>query len=302
MALALVAGPLLADAGGWKPPGCRRRGVHHRPAACARCERRSDRRGGSSKTARCKTATSARRHAPGLRHGARARRLGRRDRRRGPFGAAGRVALRLGAGEALVLDRWCSLTCAPALPRAEGGRVPRSSCWRCVGARRRRLLSSLLIGPLVVGVVVHQGGDTALGVERWLGVAVRRVGLPCSRTGRAAYRSARARLRRARGGPGPARRGDRGQGRRRVRGGAARGLRSADARAIAALMQCGGVMTIAISLAVLERASSPVGCTRPSTWSALSRRSPPDPSYRGRGRSARSLRARGTGRRAMTGS
>lgn len=37
---------------------------------------------------------------------------------------------------------------------------------------------SLLGGPLIVGVAVSKGGGTGIGLERCLGVAVRRVGLP----------------------------------------------------------------------------------------------------------------------------
>jgi Kef-type K+ transport system membrane component KefB len=115
-----------------------------------------------------------------------------------------------------------------------------------------QLLSSLLVGPLVVGVVVTKGGRTALAVERTLGVAVRRVMLPVF-LGLAALRTDL-----------------------RVLGGvpaqalailvaviaiklavgyvAARiaGFEVTDARAISALVQCGGVMTIAISLNVLD--------------------------------------------------
>ena len=40
------------------------------------------------------------------------------------------------------------------------------------------LLSTLLVGPLIIGVAVSKGGRTQIGLERSLGVAVRRVGLP----------------------------------------------------------------------------------------------------------------------------
>ncbi|MDQ3722803.1 MAG: cation:proton antiporter, partial [Actinomycetota bacterium] len=116
-----------------------------------------------------------------------------------------------------------------------------------------KLLSSLLIGPLIVGVAVHKGGRTALAVERRLGVVVRRVMLPVF-LGLAALHTDLHEL---------------GSG---VLGtvlallaaviaiklaagyGAARlaGFAAVDARAIGALLQCGGIMTIAISLDVLD--------------------------------------------------
>ena len=93
--------------------------------------------------------------------------------------AGGRVALRVGAG--LVLLAFVLAVARPALvsPWARRSR----SAWSSRSRRRRRspvhqLLSSLLVGPLIVGVAVRPGGRTAAGLERLLGVAVRHVGLP----------------------------------------------------------------------------------------------------------------------------
>jgi Kef-type K+ transport system membrane component KefB len=115
------------------------------------------------------------------------------------------------------------------------------------------MLSSLLIGPLIVGVAVDKRGVTARTVERRLGVAVRRVGLPVF-LGLAALHTDLRGL---------------GSGafapvlsivvavialKLTAAYLAARivGFDSRDARAIGALMQCGGVMTIAISLESLH--------------------------------------------------
>jgi Kef-type K+ transport system membrane component KefB len=117
-----------------------------------------------------------------------------------------------------------------------------------------KLLSSLLIGPLVLGVVVQKGGTLAVYAERRLGWAVRRVGLPVF-LGLAALHTDLRELG-----------GDAGVAaavaallaavtavKLSVGYGAARlaGFAPADARAIGALLQCGGIMTIAISLDVL---------------------------------------------------
>ncbi|MEA2131401.1 MAG: hypothetical protein QOJ85_4292, partial [Solirubrobacteraceae bacterium] len=110
-----------------------------------------------------------------------------------------------------------------------------------------------LLGPLVVGVVVNKGGRTAVAIERMLGVVVRRVMLPVF-LGLAALHTDLRVL---------------GSGMRApvlailaaviaikllIGYVAARiaGFETGDARAIGALMQCGGVMTIAISLNVLD--------------------------------------------------
>ncbi len=117
-----------------------------------------------------------------------------------------------------------------------------------------RLISSALIGPLVVGVAVPASGVTARVVEARLGVVVRRVLLPVF-LGVAALHTDLREL-----------------GARDVLApavaiivavivvklaaghAAARlaGLPAGEARAIGALLQCGGIMTIAISLDVLQ--------------------------------------------------
>jgi Kef-type K+ transport system membrane component KefB len=167
--------------------------------------------------------------------------------------AGGRVALRVGAGLvllALVLAvaraRWFVLG-----PLITVGAV--TALAMAAALAGDQLLSSLLLGPLVVGVAVNPCGATAGALERCLGVAVRRVGLPVF-LGLAALHTdlrelhsgvwaavlallaavvaikvaaafATARM---------------------------TGFDAAEARAIGALMQCGGVMTIAISLDLLE--------------------------------------------------
>jgi Kef-type K+ transport system membrane component KefB len=115
------------------------------------------------------------------------------------------------------------------------------------------LVSSLLVGPLIVGVAVSTGGGTGVGLERCLGVAVRRVGLPVF-LGLAALHTDLGELH---GGVLAAATGllaaviaiSVGAGYAAAR---LAGFGAADARAIGALMQCGGVMTIAISLDLLQ--------------------------------------------------
>ncbi len=165
--------------------------------------------------------------------------------------AAARVALRVGAGLvvlaialAIVRARWFSLRPAVALPAV----VVLALASAYAGDE---LLSSVLIGPLIVGVVVNKGGATALAVERCLGIAVRRVGLPAF-LGLAALHTDLSELGSDVLGPavtllaavialklGTAYLAAR-----------AAGFGPGDARAIGALTQCGGVMTIAISLQI----------------------------------------------------
>ena len=156
--------------------------------------------------------------------------------------AGGRVALRVGAGLvllALVLAvarrRWFVLG-----PSVTVGAVVALAVAAALAGDE--LLSSLLVGPLIVGVAVRTGGGTGVGLERVprrRGAARRPAGLPRARG--AAHRPARAGLRRRsprcwrllaaviaiKAGAGYA---------------AARmaGFDAADARAIGALMQCGG--------------------------------------------------------------
>lgn len=167
--------------------------------------------------------------------------------------AAGRVAVRVGAGlvllaAALAVARTGWLVLGPSVTL--GVVVALAGAAALAGDR---LLSSLLVGPLVVGVAVSKGGRTAIGLERCLGVAVRRVGLPVFLglaalhtdlrelhsgilASVAALLAAVVVIKVATGYT------------------AARmtGFAPVDARAIGALMQCGGVMTIAISLDLLE--------------------------------------------------
>lgn len=253
LALALVAGPLLAGAHGWKPPEVGESAfvlalaaalaANGLPIVARIVEDRATAHSavGSIVIVAATIATALALVAAAVAIGG------------GDVPAGGRVALRVGAGLvvlaivlAIVRARWFSLSPAVAL------------C--CVVALALlsalagdELLSSLLIGPLIVGVAVTKDGVTARALERRLGIAVRRVGLPVY-LGLAALHTdlrgltadvlapvlamlvavialklAAAYL-------------------------AARtvGFDPTDARAIGALMQCGGVMTIAISLETLH--------------------------------------------------
>jgi Kef-type K+ transport system membrane component KefB len=253
LALAVVAGPLLVDAGGWKPAGVAQSAFVLALAAALTANglpivaRILEDRGmthsavGSIVIVAATGATTLALIAAAVAISG------------GDAPAAGRVALRTGAG--LVL-----LAVVLAVVRT-GWFVLGPSATLCAvvalaGAAALagdELLSSLLVGPLVVGVAVTKGGETGIGLERWLGVAVRRVGLPVF-LGLAALHTD---LRELHSG---------------VLGGvlallaaviaikfatgyaAARmaGFQPVDARAIGALMQCGGVMTIAISLDLLD--------------------------------------------------
>ncbi|MGH2918175.1 MAG: cation:proton antiporter [Solirubrobacteraceae bacterium] len=253
LALALVAGPLLADAGGWKPrdvsdgvfvlaltavlaanglPIVARiledRAMTHSPV-------------GSTVIVAATLATALALIGAAVAIGG------------GDVTAAGRVGLRVGAGLVLLAlalaiarARWFSLPPIVALVAVVALAVGSA----LVGDE---LLRSLLIGPLIVGVAVTKAASTAVAVERWLGVAVRRVGLPVF-IGLAALHTDLREL---------------GSGvllsalpllgaviALKLAAGyaAARtaGFAPTDARAIGALMQCSGVMTIAISLDVLD--------------------------------------------------
>jgi Kef-type K+ transport system membrane component KefB len=253
LALAVVAGPLLVDAGGWKPAGVAQSAFVLALAAALTANglpivaRILEDRGmthsavGSIVIVAATGATTLALIAAAIAIGG------------GDAPAAGRVALRTGAGLvlialvlAVVRTGWFVLGPSVTLCAV----VALAGTAALAGDQ---LLSSLLVGPLIVGVAVSAGGGTAIELERHLGVAVRRVGLPvflglaalhtdlrALHTGvfagvlallaavvavkvGAAYVAARM-----------------------------AGFRPADARAIGALMQCGGVMTIAISLDLLE--------------------------------------------------
>jgi Kef-type K+ transport system membrane component KefB len=253
LALALVAGPLLIEAGGWKPAGVADGAFVLGLAAAlaavglpivARILEDRDMAHGTVGSIAIVAGTGA----TALAVLAAAVAIGGGD-----VPAGGRAMARMGAGLvllALVLAiarrRWFALS----TPVTVGAVVVLA-----VGAALAgdELLSSLILGPLIVGIAVSRGGGTGVALERCLGVAVRRVGLPVLlgvaalhtdlrelHSGvlatvvtllaaviaikvAAAYAAARA-----------------------------AGLGSADARAIGALMQCGGVMTIAVSLDVLD--------------------------------------------------
>jgi Kef-type K+ transport system membrane component KefB len=253
MALALVAGPLLVDAGGWKPEAVGQGAFVIALAAALAASGVpiiariiEDRAMQNSAVGSIVVIAAASVTALALIGSAVAI-----DGGDAPAGA--RVALRVGAGIILLVlvlavarARWF----APAPALSLFAVVALAVASALAGDR---LLSSLLVGPLVVGVVVNKGGRTALAVERALGVVVRRLLLPVF-LGLAALRTDL----------------------RVLSGGvivpvlailaaviaikvavgyvAARiaGFESGDARAIGALMQCGGVMTIAISLNVLD--------------------------------------------------
>jgi len=253
LALAVVAGPLLVEAGGWKPAGVAQSAfvlalaaalsANGLPIVARILEDRAMAHSavGSIVIVAATGATTLALIVAAIAISG------------GDAAAGGRVALRVGAGLvllALVLAvarrRWLHLgpsatlcaVVALALAAALAG---------------DQLLSTLLVGPLIVGVAVSKGGRTGAGLERCLGVAVRRVGLPVFLGLAALHTDLRelhsgvlagvlallAAVIAIKVGAGYA---------------AARmaGFAPADARAIGALMQCGGVMTIAISLDLLE--------------------------------------------------
>ena len=253
LALALIAGPLLGDAAGWKPPGVSQSAFVLALAAAlfanglpivARIL--EDRAMAHSDVGSIVLLAAAAATALALVAAAVASSGGNAP-------AGGRVAVRLGVGVvvlvtalAVVRARWFSVRPAVAVFAV----VALAIASALAGDQ---LLSSLLVGPLIVGFAVSKGGVTARAVERRLGVVVRRVGLPVflglaalhtdlrdldseglapvvamivaviALKLAAAYLAARS-----------------------------AGFAPADARAIGALMQCGGVMTIAVSLESLR--------------------------------------------------
>jgi Kef-type K+ transport system membrane component KefB len=178
VALALVAGPLLVDVGGWKPDDVGQGAFVIALAAALAAsgvpiiariiEDRAMQNSAVGSivivAATCVTVVALIGSAVAIDGG--------------DAPAGGRVALRVGAG--LVL-----LALVIAVARARWFvPAPGASLFAVVtlavaaALAGDQLLSSLLIGPLVVGVVVTKGGGTALAVERTLGVVVRRVMLP----------------------------------------------------------------------------------------------------------------------------
>lgn len=298
LTLGLIAGPLLADAGGWKPPGVSDGAfVLALSAALAAnglpivARILEDRSMAHSIVGSVVIVAATLTTAVALIVGAVA--IGGGD-----ISAGARVATRVGAGLlvlamvlAIVRGRWFSLRPAVAMFAV----VTLAVASALAGDQ---LLSSLLLGPLLVGIAVDKGGCTARAVERCLGIAVRRVGLPVFLALAALHTDLRElgfdvfapvaamlvaviALKLA------------------VAYLAARsaGFNPSDALAIGALMQCGGVMTIAVSLQMLHAhlidmrmhaALTLIGLTTtittgpllPRTW----RRRPPNPVRRSRSR------------------
>lgn len=253
VALALVAGPLLVEAGGWKPAGVSDGAFVIALAAGLAANgvpivaRILEDRGMEHSTvgavvivaATCVTALALIGSAIAIDGG--------------DIPAGGRVGLRVGVGVlvlALVvaLARWRRFALSPVV--ALIGVVALAVLSGVVG---EALLSSLLIGPLVIGVAVRTGGATALAVERWLGGVVRRVLLPVF-LGLAALHTDLRELGADVFAPVLALLAAVTAIKLAVGYGAARvaGFEGGDARAIGALLQCGGIMTIAISLDVLD--------------------------------------------------
>jgi Kef-type K+ transport system membrane component KefB len=253
LALALVAGPLLVEAGGWKPDGVGQSafvlalaaalGANGLPIVARILEDRAmaDSAVGSIVIVAATAVTALALIGAAIAIGG------------GDAPAGGRVALRVGAALvllALVLTvtraRWFVLGASVTV----GAVVALALAAALAGDQ---LLSSLLVGPLVVGVAVSRAGGTAISLERCLGGAVRRVGLPVF-LGLAALHTDLHELGADLLAPMLALLG----AVIAVKGGAAyaaarmAGFDAPDARVIGALMQCGGVMTIAISLDLLE--------------------------------------------------
>lgn len=253
LALALVVGPLLADAGGWKPAGVAQSafvlalaaalGANGLPIVARILEDRAMAHSavGSMVIVAATGATTLALIAAAIAISG------------GDAPAGGRVALRMGAGLALLalvlaVSRTCWFVLGPSVTVCVVAALAGATA-----LAGDQLLASLLVGPLVVGVAVSKGGGTGIGLERCLGAAVRRVGLPVF-LGLAALHTD---LRELHSGVLAA-----------VlallaaviaiKAGAVyavartAGFDSADARVLGALMQCGGVMTIAISLDLLE--------------------------------------------------
>ncbi len=304
LTLALIAGPLLADAGGWKPPGVSEGAFVLALAAALAAtglpivgrileDRAMAHSAVGSIVIVAGTVVTA------LALIAAAVAIGGAD-----VPAGGRVTLRLGAALfvlAMVLLIVRAHWFAPRPAMALSAVVALAVASALAGDQ---LLSTLLLGPLIVGIAVNKGGCTAVAVERCLGAAVRRVGLPVflgvaalhtdlrevgsdvlAPVGAmlfavialklaAAYLAARS-----------------------------AGFDPSDARAIGALMQCGGVMAVAVSLQMLHAdlidtrmhatltviglaSTITAGPLLPRAW----RRRPPDPALRFRRRTQAAAR------------
>ena len=253
LALALVAGPLLADAGGWKAAGvgdgafvlalAAALAANGLPIVARILEDRAMAHSavGSIVIVAATLATTLALIAAAVASAG------------GDAAAGGRVALRVGAGVlvlAMVLlivrAGWVSLRPAAAVVAVVALAVASALAGD-------ELLSSLLLGPLIVGIAVTKAGITARSVERVLGVAVRRVGLPVF-LGLAALHTDLREL--GLDVVAPVAALTVGVIALKLVAGylAARaaGFDPSDARAIGALMQCGGVMTIAVSLQLLQ--------------------------------------------------
>ena len=170
--------------------------------------------------------------------------------------------------------RSCARAASADAARCGRGRGRARAC--CRASAGDALLSSLLIGPLAIGVAVRTGGATALAVERCLGLVVRRVMLPVF-LGLAALHTDLRELGRRRAAPALALLVTVIAIKLVVAYGAARaracGCRCARDRRAAA---CGGIMTIAISSEVLDRASSTRACTRDHAgWTGVDDRGRP---------------------------
>ena len=258
VALALVAGPWLADAGGWKPAGVAQGAFVLALAAGLAANgvpivaRILEERGLMHSEAGAIVISSAA-VVTGLALIASAVAIGGGD-----AAAGGRVGVRIAGGLlvlvlllllVLVLAHSRRVTLPPGLAVAAVLVLAVASA-----VAGEQLISSALIGPLVVGVAVQASGATARVVEARLGFVVRRVLLPVF-LGVAALHTDLREL-----GPGD------GLGlalaiivaviaiKLAVGYSAARlaGFDAGEARAIGALLQCGGIMTIAISLDVLQ--------------------------------------------------
>ena len=251
-AMALVAGPWLVEAGGWKPAGVAQgafvlalaaglaaNGV---PIVARILEERGLVRSAVGAvvivSAACVTALALIASAVAIDGGDAA--------------AGGRVGVRI-AGGLLVLVVVLALVRARRLALPPAVAVAAVLALAVASAvAGDRLISSALIGPLVVGVAVPAGSAAARVVEAWLGYVVRRVLLPVF-LGVAALHTD---LRELGDVLGPALAIIAAVMAIKLAVGhlAARlaGFDAGEARAIGALLQCGGIMTIAISLDVLQ--------------------------------------------------
>ena len=253
-ALALVAGPWLVDAGGWKPAGATQAEFVLALAAGLAANgvpivaRILEERGLMHSEVGAIVIISAA-AMTGLALVASAVAIDGGD-----MAASGHVGVRivgglLVLGLVLALARRRRIALPPALAVAAVLALAVASA-----VAGDRLISSALIGPLVVGVAVHASGATARVVEARLGFVVRRVLLPVF-LGVAALHTD---LRELAGGDvvGPALAIIVAVMVIKLAVGypAARlaGFDAGEARAIGALLQCGGIMTIAISLDVLQ--------------------------------------------------